>query len=157
MAEGERHPGIAGALVELRKMVMGEERAPKSLVEAAVGGLKKVAYVRAQIREGHSRILEDLAPFWALRAMVEGLGPKVHFVEREVMEEVVEEGVVPPNVLVHLGSSGVEVAELQRRARQRESSKAPEMREARAEEAFESEVLEVPRNCTSLHERGEEH
>lgn len=88
---------------------------------------------------------------------MEGLGPMVHVVDWEVVEEVVEEGVVPPNVLGHLGSSGAEAVELQRRVQQHENSKAPEMHEVTAEEALDSEVLEVPRNCISPLERGEEH
>lgn len=85
------------------------------------------------------------------------LGPQVRFDDWEVGEEVVEKGVIPSNILVHLGSSGVEAAELQRRVQQIESPTAPGMREAMAEEAFDSEGLEVPWKYTSPRERGEEH
>lgn len=43
------------------------------------------------------------------------LGPKVRFDDWEVGQELVEKGVFPPNILVHLESSGAEAAELQRR------------------------------------------
>lgn len=42
MEEGYRHRGIAGALVELQKTVVGEERALQNLVEAEVGDLRNV-------------------------------------------------------------------------------------------------------------------
>lgn len=140
MAEGDHYHGVAGELVELQKMVMEEEQAPQNLVKAEVGVLKNVAEVEARVREGHSRILEGLAPFLALRATVGGLGPMLHFVGWEAVEEMV----IPPVVLVHLGSSGAEAAELQRSLQQLGDSKPPEMREATAEEAFDLEGLEVP-------------
>lgn len=85
------------------------------------------------------------------------LGPKVRFDDWEVGEEVAEKGVIPPNILVRLVSLGAEAAELQRQVQQIESPKAPGMREAMGEEAFDSEGLEVPWKYISPHERGEEH
>lgn len=85
------------------------------------------------------------------------LGLKVRFVDWEVGEEVVGEGMIPPDVLVHLESSVAEAAELQRRVQQRESPKNSGMREATAEEAFDSERLGVPWKYISPHEMGEEH
>lgn len=85
--------------------------------------------------------------------MVGELGPKVRFDDWELREE----GVIQPNILVHLGSSGAEAAEFQRRVQQSESPKAPEMREAMTEEAFGSEGLEAPWKYISPHEREEEH
>lgn len=84
------------------------------------------------------------------------LGPEVRFDDWEVGEEVVEKGMIPPNILVHLGSSVAEAAELQWRVQQIESPKAPGMREAMAEEALDSEGLEVPWKYISPHERWEE-
>lgn len=84
--------------------------------------------------------------------MVGELGPKVRSDGWEVGEEVGEEGVIQPNTLVHLGSSGAEAAELQRRVQQ-----SPGMREAMTEEAFGSEGLEAPLKYISPHEREEEH
>lgn len=113
-----------------------------------------------EVREGRSKRFEDLAKFLALRAVVGELGSEVRFDDWEVVEEVVEEGVIQPNILVHLGSSGAEAAELHRQVQQSESPKAPGMREAMTEEAFGSEGLEAPEapwKYISHHEREEEY
>lgn len=115
MAEGDHHHGAA--LVKIQKMVMGGERAPEKLAKAEVGVLKNVAKAGEEVREGHSRISEDLGPFLALRETGGGLGRKLRFVGWEV--------VVPPGVLMHLGSSGVKAAELQRLLQHLVGSKPP--------------------------------
>lgn len=88
------------------------------------------------------------------------LGSEVRFDDWEVGEEAAEEGVIQPNILVHLGSSGAEAAELQRQVQQSESPKAPRMREAMTEETFGSEgleALEAPWKYICPHEREEEY